>query len=334
MSTAAEYWYSDPDGANWGQVVSETHLPWRVDASRVRGTIRRNWLHDLSLINCACGPGGGERTQAELRGTPGEYLAVLMIRSGRETVEQHGITHELSPGSVVIWDSRYVARYQVWQRLAKRSLIIPVSALREIGVRGHLARGVVVDSRTAAAQLLTDYMQTLSSVVDNLPGSAITAARYAALEVVSAALQVDNVMGRVSDAAALRLLAQSQVDAHLEDSLLEPAWVAARLGVSLRTLQRAFAEEGETLAEYIRDRRLARARDDLVNGRESVAMIAATWQFSDASHLARSMRRRYGMTPTQLRESMATELSAFRSPDNQVLDGVSSLPRRMSRKSG
>ncbi|MGZ2657463.1 transcriptional regulator FeaR, partial [Escherichia coli] len=46
------------------------------------------------------------------------------------------------------------------------------------------------------------------------------------------------------------------IDRHIQSAQLRPEWVAAELGVSLRSLYRVFARQGLVVAQYIRNRRL------------------------------------------------------------------------------
>jgi len=59
--------------------------------------------------------------------------------------------------------------------------------------------------------------------------------------------------------------AKAHIDHHLHDPTLCPASVAAALHVSLRTLYRAFDEQDQPAAAWIRQRRLERCRRDLID---------------------------------------------------------------------
>ncbi|MGF6885527.1 hypothetical protein ABIA39_003931 [Nocardia sp. GAS34] len=61
--------------------------------------------------------------------------------------------------------------------------------------------------------------------------------------------------------------------------------LARELNVSIRTLQRAFASEGESVNAYIRRRRLEAAKLALTASpdRLTISELAAYWQFSDSS---------------------------------------------------
>ena len=74
----------------------------------------------------------------------------------------------------------------------------------------------------------------------------------------------------------------------------------------LTVLQRLFVlMTGATLTEYIRLRRLARAADDLRNGKEKVIDIAIKYGYDSSDAFGVAFKRRYGMTPTAARDTNA-----------------------------
>jgi AraC-like DNA-binding protein len=80
--------------------------------------------------------------------------------------------------------------------------------------------------------------------------------------------------------------------------------VARALGVSIRSLHRAFEDSGESVSGFIRTRRLTRARDDLLAG-HSVSQAARRWNFTDVSHFSRSFKRHFGLNPSDLAQTAA-----------------------------
>jgi len=78
--------------------------------------------------------------------------------------------------------------------------------------------------------------------------------------------------------------------------------IARRLQVSENTLYRTFEQTvGESPARFFRVMRLAHAHWSLHHTNLSIAQIAHTYRFSDASHFTRMHRLVYGMTPARAR---------------------------------
>jgi AraC-like DNA-binding protein len=96
------------------------------------------------------------------------------------------------------------------------------------------------------------------------------------------------------------------IDSHLGDPGLSPAVVAAAHHISLRYLHKLFEPEPHGVAGLIRQRRLERCRDELLDPAQAdrpVAGIAARWGFSSAAHFSRVFRDAYGMPPGEFRRA-------------------------------
>lgn len=94
----------------------------------------------------------------------------------------------------------------------------------------------------------------------------------------------------------------------LGDAQLHAREVAQVLGVSVRTLSRAFEEAGTTFAESLREMRLEHAAALLAEpelAHLGVAQVGHSCGFVSASHFVREYRRRWGITPGQARAGSA-----------------------------
>jgi AraC-like DNA-binding protein len=88
------------------------------------------------------------------------------------------------------------------------------------------------------------------------------------------------------------------------DRSLTPLWLSERLGVSLRTLQRAFTAQGFGVAAQITQVRAERACQllaDPAHRRTTVAEIAGLCGFGAPGDLRRALRNTYDLGPSDLR---------------------------------
>ena len=313
MARSGEFWATGPQATHdqpddWQQMLSATHLPWRVSIPDAPGQpgfeawVRRWWMDDLALVDCECSPCSGTRQRRQLADTDGEFVVVLITRAGRETVSQGGSEAALEPGDAVAWDSTKPARFTVWEPLSKRSLLIPRAAFDEVSARACMPGGVMLDGRSPATRLLTAYLDILSHALPALNSSSISAARNATLELFMGALRTDGDVPATSTARpALREAMDRFIERHLLDDAVTPAAIATAHGVSIRTVNRVFNATGQTVSEVVRVRRLARAREDLTRSDQPISMIAHRWGFSDTSHFSRTFKAHYGSSPTDYR---------------------------------
>lgn len=97
---------------------------------------------------------------------------------------------------------------------------------------------------------------------------------------------------------------RAYVAQHLADPDLGPDSIAAALNVSVRHLYGVSARAGFSIEQWIIDRRLEAARNDLADpayAKLPVATIARRRGFRSAAHFSRRFRQAYGMTPSEWR---------------------------------
>lgn len=107
---------------------------------------------------------------------------------------------------------------------------------------------------------------------------------------------------------ALLLHIHSHITEHLSDPDLSPTSIATACHISTRYLHALFQQQGDTVAGWIRVRRLDRCRHDLADPRLRflpVSAIAARWGLADAAGFSRAFRAAYGVTPTTYRRMTA-----------------------------
>lgn len=91
------------------------------------------------------------------------------------------------------------------------------------------------------------------------------------------------------------------IDEHLNDSISLEA-LAAVTGLGVWTLSRRFRQAfGQTLYDFVLDRRVERATRLLRQGVLAIKEVAAACGFADQAHLTRVLRARTGQTPARIR---------------------------------
>jgi AraC-like DNA-binding protein len=111
--------------------------------------------------------------------------------------------------------------------------------------------------------------------------------------------------GRGIAVARLRAI-MGDISAQLDDGDLSVASIASRHRVTPRYVHKLFECEGLTFSAFVVGRRLARAHRMLSDPRfadRNISSVAFDVGFGDLSYFNRTFRRRYGATPTDIRQS-------------------------------
>ncbi|GHG30798.1 helix-turn-helix domain-containing protein [Streptomyces hydrogenans] len=128
--------------------------------------------------------------------------------------------------------------------------------------------------------------------------------------------------GAAEDAPGDELL--SRVHAHIEEHLMDPDLspesIARAHHISVRYLQKLFQNDGSTVSQWVRRRRLESCRFELGRStrRITMAAMAHRWGFSSPSHFSRTFRGAYGMSPSAW-QALAT--SAFAPATDDARNG-------------
>lgn len=295
---------ADRDEA-WRGVINATHLPWNLDrphqgVPQQATWVRRRRLGDLSLLDCRCAPCAGRRHRPELLGTDGEYVGLLLISRGAEVIEQSGHEVVVRAGDIVAWDSVRPARFAVLEPLRKQTLLVPRSRFQQLLPRPELFTARKVPA-TATGDVLRAYLDSLART--DLDPAAAFAAGNAALELLAATLGAITTPSRAATRDGLRLRVRQHIEAHLDaPDRVRPQRIADDFAMSVRALHALFSDTDDTVAAYVRRRRLQRARADLVRPPwPTVTVVAHHWGFSDAANFSRAFRAHYGEAPSDAR---------------------------------
>lgn len=298
---------------SWSDILAATHLTFEVKATHrtpapfVGGVVRRS-IGDLMLVDCAASPFQGHRGRS-LIGANGpsskeDVLGFQFVHKGVEVVREGGREITLTPGHVVLWDGLQPTDIEIMQPFYKRTLLFPRA--RVLAVCPRLADLCELPSleSSGSARLLVRYMNALAAELPSLEPSAVIAAANVALELLRAAVEPALPAGRAAERAALRADIRRYVRANLRDGDLGPASIARAFSISIRGLHALFEEADASVAVLVRNERLVRCLEDLQQRNSgSITDIAYRWAFCDAAHFSRVFKRKFGVTPSEVRHA-------------------------------
>lgn len=235
---------------------------------------------------------------------PGVYKFALQ-RSGTCIVRQDRHEALLVPGDLVVYDTTrpYDLTFE-----GPYSMFVVQIPHETLGMSESQAAALVaqrIPGSTGLGALTSSLLTSLSTQLELEEMSPDPRAAAAVLQLVQATLFARlRPSTDVPTRDVVYLEAVSHIDKHLRDPDLSVSTVAQELHVSTRYLQTIFADEGTTVRDWIRQRRLEHCRSELMDtGLRSrpVSAIAARWGYHDASSFSRSFKSAFGDSPTEYR---------------------------------
>ena len=240
------------------------------------------------------------------------HLTLMLPGSGRLRVSHQGRENIHGPGDLYLLDlSRPAEVSPLDERECLRGVgvEVPRSLLRlpdNQGVDALLGRRLSI--RRGFGALLAQYIARVVSDTEAYEPSDVPQLNTALLDLLVGTLAGELRHDAPPAPETHRRNTVARVRAHIQrnlhDPLMSPQTVAAAHHLSTRQLHRLFGEEEYTVAAYIRQQRLERARRDLAAPAQHatpVHAIAARWGFPAMPHFSRAFRDAYGMPPSEYR---------------------------------
>lgn len=284
----------------------EHSRPFEGHVRRVLGLDSHLMMHGSDTVVAV-------RSRAQCRRDGVDYISInLMLECGPALMD-HGGQQRLRAGSLYFVDSAQPVEFR-HPRHQSVSIFLPRRKVQEAA--GNSAKGAPLrlppslQAHSGLAAVLRSHMRMAAVQAPFMTAPqrvmTVTACAEMALALVQEAAQGaanTDQFALASFEAARRIVLQK-----CGDPQLDPAAVATALGCSRATLYRLFLRHGQSVAALIWTARLTRAHDMIASGRHallSLSDIALQSGFVDQAGFNRMFKRRYGLTPGEVREQAA-----------------------------
>ena len=270
--------------------------------AKFEAEVRAYQLGNLVITESAQGEQAYSLTPKRLRSTSIDLFQIGLYRSGGYIGDANGTAIEGKSGDLQVLDlGRPMHSIEAASNMV--CVFLPRETLQEkIGDLDGL-HGLNLHSSTGA--LLADYLAMLANRLPLMEESESEAAADMTVEMISACLRATPIRGHdvqspIQDVVLRR--AKRLIEANLASSRLTTEFLCQTLGVSRRSLYRLFEPLGG-VHQYILGQRLhqiATALSDPAEHRR-IADLAAMYGFSCHETFWRAFKRRYGVTPADVR---------------------------------
>ncbi|MET8700138.1 helix-turn-helix domain-containing protein [Kitasatospora sp. NPDC004723] len=236
---------------------------------------------------------------------PEDCLYVALHLQGAASVCRDGAGTVLEPGDLLIGTTPHPAGLLADAGCRMVHFRVPCFHL---GVRhGDVRRtgGLLARGDEGIGSLASQFLRTLAAqppIHRTRPGNHLARSVSDIVAVLVAELleQVDP--EHPTAAAGILARIRDHIEENLADPELSPASIARSQHISVRYLHKLFQQDGTTVGQWVRGRRLEACRRDLerpTRRQSSVAAVAHRWGFVSHSHFSRAFREAYGVPPRE-----------------------------------
>ena len=274
--------------ADGGLFNETTFYPWknlRLSAIQSRGLTIHKQAHE---------PYGSSQDN---------YLAVILL-AGSYLLEQNGREVFLQPNDMTIYDATKPHRIQSTHGFSKLLVSIPRNMMRDNLAGIEHCTALKVSGQMGMGAVATQFIQSAANQVANVPVDYFDALSEQSLDLLTLAFtsvrpQHFNLCR--SRSISLKIV-KDFIASYLTNPQLDTAMIAAGTRFSARYITDLFKDEHTSLMRYVWSCRLEKCyKEMLVLNNYSVSIIAFKWGFNDMSHFSRAFKKRFGLSPSDLK---------------------------------
>ena len=269
------------------------------------GKVAYGSIGELTLCNIKVGPHRVMRTADLIRRTDRGVFKVVFQLRGRCWFEQDGRELLLTPGEWSLYDTSRPYRVVNREPSEQLAVLIPRHLLNEANVNAARCAVEAFSAAHGVGRLLRTLVGATFEELDDLQGSGQPLADSVVEFVQMALFERLREQTVLSSRELLLERIKTHVNRRLRDPNLSIDELATAMNVSKRYIHKLFQEdEQDTVGRYLLKRRLEGCREDLLKAdaaNRSIITIAFDWGFNDASHFSHVFKKRFGVSPKNLR---------------------------------
>ncbi|MFE7524942.1 helix-turn-helix domain-containing protein [Kitasatospora sp. NPDC057542] len=236
---------------------------------------------------------------------PEDCLYVALHVHGAASVRRHGVSTVLAPGDLLIGTTAHPAGLLKDAECRMVHFRVPCFYL---GVRhGDVRRtgGLMARGNAGIGSLASQVLRTLATQARAhraRPGNHLARSVSDIVAILVSELLEREGPEQPSGAAELLARIRAHIEENLADPNIAPESIARSQHISVRYLHKLFQQDGTTVGQWVRQRRLDACRRELERPsrrQTSVSAVAHRWGFVSHSHFSRAFRDAYGVSPRE-----------------------------------
>jgi AraC family transcriptional regulator, positive regulator of tynA and feaB len=234
-----------------------------------------------------------ERTPANIRSDPKDFMLIAFQLEGEGIAEQGGRRAITDPGDFVLYESTHPYTLSFKGHFTQRVLRLPLSAINRRILRVSAVVGLTINGREGPGAIAREFVQSLAA-----RSQEISAPDYNIYVDIAADLVATACLARVGELSPNRIRFE-RIRARLSRFVRDPSFDIEQLApaesMSLRSLHRLFQLNGTTPGRVVLECRLEGIRRDLLSGvyAQTIGQSAFSWGFTDQSYFNKEFKKAF-----------------------------------------
>ncbi|MFN8681317.1 helix-turn-helix transcriptional regulator [Paracoccus sp. P2] len=268
-------------------------------------------LDDIAIVEGSCSPCVSRRTAAHLADGK-DNLVLAFVTSGAIARSRNGAEPTLlGAGDAYLGTNGVPSEHRFGVASSFLDIAIPRARLEPL--LSDAGRAVALEKLPPRPELILLARYATALIGGDLEALSPQAASHCAGHLVDLAAMAAGATRDAGIRASRRGVRQARlaaIKADIEANLGRPDlsldWLAGRHGISPRYIRDLFLGTGTSFTEFVLTARLERAHERLraaPPAHGGISVIAFETGFGDLSYFNRAFRRRFGMTPSDVRRA-------------------------------
>ncbi|MFC7402938.1 helix-turn-helix domain-containing protein [Citricoccus sp. GCM10030269] len=301
----------------WRQIAGNRFVPLHVtapNASTFKATMRCRVIEGITISEIVADAHSVHREPRLISPADANHVKLTLLVEGKGEVSQDGRSTQFHAGDIVLHDT---ARPYTLDFTGAVSCLVLAFPQHVFEVPSRLIQRITarrLPGDDGIGSIISPFIQHMAANLDLLQGVNGERILRSALDLLTT-LAYSEIVSTERSAEQMRLEELHAVKLYIEDHLDDPELGARKVAhehhVSVRYLQYMFHNEGTTVSSFIRSRRLAHCRRDLLDPAQStlsVSHIGQRWGFLDASHFSKVFKAEFGVSPRSFRERQSSSV--------------------------
>ncbi len=285
-----------------------TSTPRTLD--RFRGNVRLGRFGSMDIAEISGDLKKIQKTRQDVSRSDDANLFLILGLEGEAVLEQGGSEARLGVGDICLIDSRRPSEFRYKNHFKQISVHLPEMQTREVFRNRDVPLACTLKStinQSLRQSMLAMYANAHEECNEERNGGRVLQTSAVDLmqnedcliQLWQLLFDGEELLSREARRAQLCRRVNQYIEEHLTDPDLDMDAITEACAITRRTLYRIFERHGLSPSNWIRMRRLERARNELMvlRGAGRCTDVAFKYGFNSSAHFSRVFKNKFGLSP-------------------------------------